>query len=291
VIGAGIGAAHVEAYRDNRQGYEVALICDLDADRAAKPAVTVPDAGTSTSFAAALARPDIDLVDICLPPYLHLDTIEAALAAGKHVLCEKPLVGSLADVERVMRAAEHARLLRVLLQRPEPGDPLVGQQAVGPVAQPRPFACQLVPLTRQPPMIFPRHARWHHHRPNPRLAAQLRGQAAHLLRASASAGAGSDPIGLHLAPPLRAEDRGRVNHVALDLLGLQPLQQLRPTASLIRIKQSHLVTDPSCPAPGTGARATPTPWPRCGTADPSRDPERNRLPPPNNRFRRSLPDA
>ena len=47
VIGAGIGAAHVEAYRDNRQGYEVAVICDLDADRAAKLAVTVPGAGTA----------------------------------------------------------------------------------------------------------------------------------------------------------------------------------------------------------------------------------------------------
>jgi predicted dehydrogenase len=46
VIGAGIGAAHVEGYRDNRQGYEVAVICDLDTDRAASLAVTVPGAGT-----------------------------------------------------------------------------------------------------------------------------------------------------------------------------------------------------------------------------------------------------
>ena len=108
VIGAGIGAAHVEAYRDNRQGYEVAVICDLDSDRAAKLAVTVPGAGTATSYDQVLKRSDIDLVDICLPPYLHLDTIEAALAAGKHVLCEKPLVGSPAQVEQVMRAAKAA---------------------------------------------------------------------------------------------------------------------------------------------------------------------------------------
>ena len=108
VIGAGIGAAHVEAYRDNAQGYEVAAICDLDAGRAGALAATVPGAVVETSYDAVLARSDIDLVDICLPPYLHLDTIEAALAAGKHVLCEKPLVGSLAQVERVMRAAERA---------------------------------------------------------------------------------------------------------------------------------------------------------------------------------------
>jgi len=108
VIGVGIGAAHVEGYRDNTPGYEVAVICDLDAGRARDVAATVPDAAVETSYDAVLARGDIDLVDICLPPSLHLDTIEAALAAGKHVLCEKPLVGSLAQVQRVMRAAEQA---------------------------------------------------------------------------------------------------------------------------------------------------------------------------------------
>jgi predicted dehydrogenase len=108
VIGAGIGAAHVEAYRDNAEGYEVALICDLDAGRAGALAATVPGAVVETAYDQVLARQDIDLVDICLPPSLHLATIEAALAAGKHVLCEKPLVGSLAEVERVMQAAEQA---------------------------------------------------------------------------------------------------------------------------------------------------------------------------------------
>jgi predicted dehydrogenase len=108
VIGAGIGAAHVEGYRDNAAGYEVAVICDLDAARAAGVAASVPGAVVETSYDAVLARGDIDLVDICLPPYLHLDTIAAALAAGKHVLCEKPLVGSLVDVEQAMRAAEKA---------------------------------------------------------------------------------------------------------------------------------------------------------------------------------------
>jgi predicted dehydrogenase len=108
VIGAGIGAAHVEAYCANPQGYEVAVICDLNAERAGALAATVPGAAAETSYAAVLARADIDLVDICLPPFLHLDTIEAALAAGKHVLCEKPLAGSLDQVEQVMRAATAA---------------------------------------------------------------------------------------------------------------------------------------------------------------------------------------
>ncbi len=107
VIGAGIGAAHVEAYRDNAALYLVAVVCDLDAARAGKLAA-IADAAVETSYEAVLARTDIDLIDICLPPHLHFRTIEQALQAGKHVLCEKPLVASLRDVERVQRAAERA---------------------------------------------------------------------------------------------------------------------------------------------------------------------------------------
>lgn len=66
VIGAGIGAAHVEAYRDNPDLYRVAVICDLDAARAATLADRV-GAAVETSYAAVLARDDVDLIDICLP--------------------------------------------------------------------------------------------------------------------------------------------------------------------------------------------------------------------------------
>jgi predicted dehydrogenase len=126
VIGAGIGAAHVEGYLANRQGYQVAVICDLDAARAATLAATVPGAAVATSYAAVLARPDIDVVDICLPPWLHLETIEAALAAGKNVLCEKPLVGSLAEVERLMNAATQANRVVVPVFQYRYGNGLAG---------------------------------------------------------------------------------------------------------------------------------------------------------------------
>jgi predicted dehydrogenase len=107
VVGAGIGAAHVEAYRENAALYQVAVVCDLHAARAAKLAATT-DAVVETSYQAVLARTDVDLIDICLPPSLHLRAIEQALQAGKHVLCEKPLVGSLRDVARIQHAAESA---------------------------------------------------------------------------------------------------------------------------------------------------------------------------------------
>ena len=107
VVGAGIGAAHVAAYRAHPALYEVSVVCDLDAARAGKLAETV-GAAVETSYDAVLRRDDIDLVDICLPPFLHLQTIEQALQAGHHVLCEKPLVGALDEVEQVARTAARA---------------------------------------------------------------------------------------------------------------------------------------------------------------------------------------
>lgn len=130
VIGAGIGAAHVEGYLANPEGYQVAVICDLDAARGAALAATAPGAVVETAYEAVLARPDIDLVDICLPPFLHLDTIEAALAAGKHVLCEKPLVGSLDEVERLMQAAAQANRAVVPVYQYRYGNGLAGLRAL-----------------------------------------------------------------------------------------------------------------------------------------------------------------
>jgi predicted dehydrogenase len=53
--------------------------------------------------------PAIDLVDICLPPAMHAEVAIAALAAGKHVLCEKPIALSAPDAAKMVRAAEKAR--------------------------------------------------------------------------------------------------------------------------------------------------------------------------------------
>jgi len=107
VIGAGIGAAHVEAYCVNAALYQVAVVCDLDATRATKAAVSA-GATVETSYNAVLHRDDIDLIDICLPPSLHAAAIKLALRAGRHVLCEKPLVGSLREVEQIRQLAAGA---------------------------------------------------------------------------------------------------------------------------------------------------------------------------------------
>lgn len=101
IVGAGIGAAHLAGYLALPDRFRVASICDLDAARA--HALADPHGiPVVTDMAEVLSDPAIDIVDICLPPHLHLDACLAALDAGKHVVCEKPLVTSLAQADRLI---------------------------------------------------------------------------------------------------------------------------------------------------------------------------------------------
>jgi predicted dehydrogenase len=72
-----------------------------------------------STFAEILERDDVDIVDLCTPPSLHLEQIIASLAAGKHVVCEKPLVASLADCDRLAEAeaASPGRLMPIFQYR------------------------------------------------------------------------------------------------------------------------------------------------------------------------------
>ena len=72
----------------------------------------------SLDFNDLLADPEIDVIDICTPPYVHSDMIEASIAAGKHVICEKPLTGyfgELSDEEpigiKVSKSVMYQKLL------------------------------------------------------------------------------------------------------------------------------------------------------------------------------------
>jgi predicted dehydrogenase len=58
-----------------------------------------------------LADPKVDVVDICLPNYLHKEAVLAAINAGKHVICEKPLANDAADCKELLEAAEKAGIL------------------------------------------------------------------------------------------------------------------------------------------------------------------------------------
>ncbi len=120
VIGLGIGKAHIaEGYMKHPDKFRVLAICDLDKKRLGAVGDEFGISRRAASFDDVLAMTDIDVVDICTPPALHLAQTLAAIAAGKHAICEKPLAGSLADVDKliaVQRRANH-RIMPVFQYR------------------------------------------------------------------------------------------------------------------------------------------------------------------------------
>lgn len=99
IVGAGIGAAHMAGYAAVPDRFRVKNICELDEVRGRSLADRYQGVGFTNDLAGVLADPEIDIVDICLPPHLHFRTCMDALDAGKTVVCEKPLVGSLKDAD------------------------------------------------------------------------------------------------------------------------------------------------------------------------------------------------
>ena len=107
VIGAGlVGPTHASAAA-RAPGSQLVAVCDLVAERAESVAEQ-HGAIPLTEVDALLDRKDIQIVSICLPTKLHLDVAERAVAAGKHIIVEKPLELSLERADRLLAAArEH----------------------------------------------------------------------------------------------------------------------------------------------------------------------------------------
>jgi predicted dehydrogenase len=102
VIGCGIGRSHIEEGYARLPGkYEVRALCDLNQERLATVADEFSVPRRTPSFDEVLAMDDIDIIDIATPPALHFPQAMAALAAGKQVVCEKPLVGSLREIDQL----------------------------------------------------------------------------------------------------------------------------------------------------------------------------------------------
>jgi predicted dehydrogenase len=110
IVGCGIARAHIaEGYARLPQRFRVAALCDIDAGRLAALAEEFAVPRRTASFAEVLRFDDIDIVDLCTPPALHVEEALAALAAGKDVVCEKPVAGSLAAIDRLIAAEREAR--------------------------------------------------------------------------------------------------------------------------------------------------------------------------------------
>ncbi|MER6403413.1 Gfo/Idh/MocA family oxidoreductase [Streptomyces viridosporus] len=110
-----MGAAHSQGWRTAGRVFdlplspELTVVCGRDADAVRAAADRHGWADAETDWRALVERDDVDLVDICTPGDSHAEIALAALAAGKHVLCEKPLANTVAEAEAMVRAADEAR--------------------------------------------------------------------------------------------------------------------------------------------------------------------------------------
>jgi len=110
IVGCGVGRAHIaQGYQRQPSKFQVRALCDVDEDRLTAVGDEFAIARRTRSLDDVLGMKDIDIVDICTPAAFHYSQILAALSAGKEVVCEKPLVGSLAEIDRVIGAERQAR--------------------------------------------------------------------------------------------------------------------------------------------------------------------------------------
>ena len=115
MIGHGfMGAAHSQGWRvaprffDLPREPEMTVVVGRDAAGVAANARKWGWAETATDWREVIARDDIDVIDIVTPGDTHAEIAIAALKAGKHVLCEKPLANTVAEAEAMNTAAEQA---------------------------------------------------------------------------------------------------------------------------------------------------------------------------------------
>jgi len=115
MIGYGfMGAAHSQGWRVAPRFFELpadpelALVVGRNAEAVSAAAARWGWQETATDWRAALERDDIDVIDIVTPGDSHAEIAIAALEAGKHVLCEKPLANTVAEAEAMADAAARA---------------------------------------------------------------------------------------------------------------------------------------------------------------------------------------
>jgi len=110
-----MGAAHSQAWRTAPHAFDLPLrpvlaaLCGRDRAAAEAAAQRYGFGGVETDWRALLDRDDVQLIDVCTPGDSHAEISVAALEAGKHVLCEKPLANTVPEAEAMAAAAARAQ--------------------------------------------------------------------------------------------------------------------------------------------------------------------------------------
>lgn len=124
IVGSGgVSRAHVGAYRQFPELARIVGVCDINAEAAEKACAEFGAEMWTTRLDELLARDDIEAVSVTVPTNLHSDVTVAALGAGKHVLCEKPMAGTAAQAKAMCAAAQASgKILMIAMKwrfRPE----------------------------------------------------------------------------------------------------------------------------------------------------------------------------
>ncbi|HLI91426.1 MAG TPA: Gfo/Idh/MocA family oxidoreductase [Ktedonobacteraceae bacterium] len=106
----GIAEWHVKGYLKIEDA-QVTAVCDVVEENARHRSEQAGGAQIFSDFRSLVTEADVDAVDICLPHHLHKDAIVAAAAAGKHILCEKPLCLTLEEAAAVKQAVDESGVM------------------------------------------------------------------------------------------------------------------------------------------------------------------------------------
>ena len=106
IIGTNIGAKHFENFKKVSDRFNIHTLCGLTKEAIDKILVSNYGTKISLNFDDVLKVKEIDIIDVCLPPHLHFSACKKSMEAGKHVICEKPLVSSLKEVDELEKISK-----------------------------------------------------------------------------------------------------------------------------------------------------------------------------------------
>ncbi len=109
LVGVGVAGqvSHIPAWK-KLESVELVTLVDRDQEKAQRVAQRFGIPNATTQIDDVLEDPEIDMVDICTPNFLHAPLAIAALESGKHVLVERPIARNAAETEKMVKAADKA---------------------------------------------------------------------------------------------------------------------------------------------------------------------------------------
>ena len=119
VAGSGVGQAHIRAFQDLPDQFEVVVLCGTQEAKTRDLATRYGIPRFSSDIGELYRMDDLDVIDLCTPSNQHVEQVQRALAAGKDVVCEKPVAGSLKEVDELIQAeaASGGRVMPIFQRR------------------------------------------------------------------------------------------------------------------------------------------------------------------------------